>query len=139
MQRRRAVYICTQSSDPAACRLPFSCSTMEPAAGPDEKPDQAGATRVVAVDAATDTEAAAMRRAAPWSWAWLSATAAGLVAVGLGGAALLVWWALAFHPANARLWMVPAGLVLLGTPVLAWLSLLASGPGGRPPPPDATV
>ncbi|PNT61699.1 hypothetical protein BRADI_5g19060v3 [Brachypodium distachyon] len=57
------------------------------------------------------------------------ATAASLVAVGLGGAALLVWWALAFHPAHARLWMVPAGLVLLGTPILAWLSLFASGRG----------
>uniref|UniRef100_A0A0E0DHH6 Uncharacterized protein n=1 Tax=Oryza meridionalis TaxID=40149 RepID=A0A0E0DHH6_9ORYZ len=43
-------------------------------------------------------------------WPSLAATAASLVAVGLGGAALLVWWALAFHPANARLWMVPAGL-----------------------------
>ncbi|KAE8816839.1 hypothetical protein D1007_05584 [Hordeum vulgare] len=64
-----------------------------------------------------------------------SSVGASLVAVGLGGAALLVWWALAFHPAHARLWMVPAGLVLLGTPVLAWLSLLASGPcrcGRRP-------
>ncbi|BAS90618.1 Os04g0577375 [Oryza sativa Japonica Group] len=62
-------------------------------------------------------------------WSSLAATAASLVAVGLGGAALLVWWALAFHPANARLWMVPAGLVLLGTPILAWLSLcLSAGP-----------
>ncbi|KAF8702547.1 hypothetical protein HU200_032930 [Digitaria exilis] len=67
-------------------------------------------------------QAVGARRAAPWSWL------AGLVAVGLGGAALLVWWALAFHPANARLWMVPAGLVLLGTPILAWFSVLASGP-----------
>uniref|UniRef100_A0A0E0EXB4 Uncharacterized protein n=1 Tax=Oryza meridionalis TaxID=40149 RepID=A0A0E0EXB4_9ORYZ len=59
----------------------------------------------------------------------LAATAASLVAVGLGGAALLVWWVLTFHPANARLWMVPAGLVLLGTPILAWLSLcLYAGP-----------
>ncbi|XP_066345705.1 uncharacterized protein [Miscanthus floridulus] len=104
---------------------------MEAAPGP-EKPDH---------PAATDPSCL-LRRSAPWSSSWLSATAAGLVAVGLGGAALLVWWALAFHPANARLWMVPAGLVLLGTPVLAWLSLLASGPCGRqapPPPPDAGV
>jgi len=102
---------------------------MEAAPGP-EKPDH---------PAATDP-GCLLRRSAPWSSSWLSATAAGLVAVGLGGAALLVWWALAFHPANARLWMVPAGLVLLGTPVLAWLSLLASGPCGRQaPPPDAGV
>ncbi|KAM0924343.1 hypothetical protein ACQ4PT_004969 [Festuca glaucescens] len=57
--------------------------------------------------------------------------AVSLVAVGLGGGALLVWWAVAFHRANARLWMVPAGLVLLGTPLVAWLSVFASGPCGR--------
>jgi len=105
---------------------------MEPAAAagrPEKPPDvHPEAARGAAADAA------ALRRAAsPWSW--LSAAAAGLVAVGLGGAALLVWWALAFHPAHARLWMVPAGLVLLGTPILAWLSLLASGPCGRHAPP----
>jgi len=104
---------------------------MEPAAAagrPEKPPDvHPEAARGAAADAA------ALRRAAsPWSW--LSAAAAGLVAVGLGGAALLVWWALAFHPAHARLWMVPAGLVLLGTPILAWLSLLASGPCGRHAP-----
>ena len=43
--------------------------------------------------------------------------------MGLGGAALLMWWALAFLPAHERLWMVPAGLVLLGIPILACLSL----------------
>ncbi|CAN6240581.1 unnamed protein product [Urochloa humidicola] len=104
---------------------------MEPAAAagrlPEKVPDHHEAARAV--------EEAALRRATPWSWL------AGLVAVGLGGAALLVWWALAFHPANARLWMVPAGLVLLGTPVMAWLSLLASGPRGSQasPPPDAAA
>ncbi|KAL6651249.1 hypothetical protein ACP70R_010174 [Stipagrostis hirtigluma subsp. patula] len=84
----------------------------------------------------TRGDGAAVRRA-PWP-SWVSATAASLVAVGLGGAALLVWWALAFHPAHARLWMVPAGLVLLGTPVMAWLSLFASGPCGRQAPPPTT-
>ncbi|KAL6882685.1 hypothetical protein ACP4OV_011375 [Aristida adscensionis] len=104
-----------------------SGSTMEhaAAAGPG-KPDHL---------TATEARPAGARRRAPWSSSWLSATAASLVAVGLGGAALLVWWALAFHPAHARLWMVPAGLVLLGTPVLAWLSLLASDPCGRQAPP----
>ncbi|XP_002446975.2 uncharacterized protein LOC8060424 [Sorghum bicolor] len=135
---RGAGYICTQHkawTGPAACRLSTSSSdppAMEAAAGP-EKPDHP------ALDAATEPGCLLRRRSAPWS-SWLSASAAGLVAVGLGGAALLVWWALAFHPANARLWMVPAGLVLLGTPVLAWLSLLGSGPCGRQaPPPDAGV
>jgi hypothetical protein len=93
---------------------------MEPAAaaGPPQKRNLPGG--------------AAVRRA-PWSR--LSATVASLVVVGLGGAALLIWWALAFHPAHARLWMVPAGLVLFGTPVLAWLSLFASDPCGRQAPP----
>ena len=71
----------------------------------------------------------------------MAVTASLLAAAGLGGGALLLaWWAVAFHRENAMLWMVPAGLVLLGTPVLAWLSLLASGPCGRQaPPPDAGV
>ncbi|XP_014752791.1 uncharacterized protein LOC100835806 [Brachypodium distachyon] len=60
------------------------------------------------------------------AWAW-RAVAAGVAAVGMAGAGVLVWWALAFHPAREQLWMVPVGLVLLGTPLLAWLSLFASG------------
>ncbi|OEL37615.1 hypothetical protein BAE44_0001364 [Dichanthelium oligosanthes] len=56
--------------------------------------------------------------------AW--AAAAG---VGLAGAGVLVWWAVAFHPTHEQLWMVPVGLVLLGTPLVAWLSLFASGAG----------
>ena len=64
-----------------------------------------------------------------------SVVAAGVAAVGLAGAGVLVWWAVAFHPAREQLWMVPVGLVLLGTPLVAWLSLFASGPcrcGRRP-------
>jgi hypothetical protein len=43
------------------------------------------------------------------------AVAASLLAAaaGLGGVALLAWWAVAFGRADAMLWMVPAGLVLL--------------------------
>ncbi|CAM0903243.1 unnamed protein product [Alopecurus aequalis] len=82
---------------------------MEAAAGP-PKPAANGATAKAS------------------SFSSVAATAACLVAVGLGGAALLVLWALAFQPAHAHLWMVPAGLVLLGTPILAWFSLLASDP-----------
>lgn len=52
---------------------------------------------------------------------------AGVTVLGLAGAGLLVWWAVAFHPAHEHLWMVPAGLVLLGTPVVAWLSIFSSG------------
>ncbi|KAG2555105.1 uncharacterized protein LOC120647468 [Panicum virgatum] len=59
--------------------------------------------------------------------AW--AAAAAVAGAGLAGAAVLVWWALAFHPAHQQLWMVPVGLVLLGTPLVAWLSLFASGAG----------
>ncbi|KAM0876887.1 hypothetical protein ACQ4PT_035879 [Festuca glaucescens] len=85
-----------------------------------------------------DTAAAATRSVS----ASTSLVAASLVAVGLVGGALLVWWAVAFHRANARLWMVPAGLVLLGTPLVAWLSVFASGPcdrySSRVPPPAAS-
>ena len=59
------------------------------------------------------------------SWAFRAAVA-GVAAAGLAGAGVLVWWAVAFHPATQQLWMVPVGLVLLGTPLLAWLSLFAS-------------
>ncbi|KAF7050852.1 hypothetical protein CFC21_059156 [Triticum aestivum] len=65
---------------------------------------------------------------AGWAWSWACcAVAAGVAAVGLAGAGVLVWWAVAFHPAREQLWMVPVGLVLLGTPLVAWLSLFASG------------
>ncbi|KAJ0964087.1 hypothetical protein J5N97_029209 [Dioscorea zingiberensis] len=50
-----------------------------------------------------------------------------------GGGAILVWWALAFHPSNKQLWMVPLGLVLLGTPLVAGFSLLASSACARQP------
>ncbi|KAL6648882.1 hypothetical protein ACP70R_013106 [Stipagrostis hirtigluma subsp. patula] len=65
-------------------------------------------------------------RAEGETWA-CGAAAAGIAAVGLAGAGVLVWWAVAFHPTHEQLWMVPVGLVLLGTPLLAWLSLFASG------------
>ncbi|KAG2571747.1 hypothetical protein PVAP13_7KG119165 [Panicum virgatum] len=69
----------------------------------------------------------------------LYVVAVGLVTVGLGGAALLMWWALAFLPAHEQLWMVPAGLVLLGIPILAWLSLTSGSPArhARVAPPCA--
>jgi hypothetical protein len=65
----------------------------------------------------------------------VAVTATVLAAAGLGGGALLAWWAVAFRRANAMLWMVPAGLVLLGTPLVAWLSVLSSGTAPPPPPP----
>lgn len=114
---------------------PFQVTSgsMEAATARPHKPNHTTAT----------TDNAAKAKAVATSFSFLAATAASLVAVCLGGAALLVWWALAFHPANARLWMVPAGLVLLGTPILAWLSLCASDACGRgrgreaSPPPGA--
>jgi Putative AtpZ or ATP-synthase-associated len=57
--------------------------------------------------------------------AWLL-VGASLLLLGLGGAALLVWWAIEFHPSNEQLWMVPVSLVLLGTPMVAWLSIFTS-------------
>ncbi|KAG8073276.1 hypothetical protein GUJ93_ZPchr0006g40946 [Zizania palustris] len=59
-------------------------------------------------------------------WACMGVMA-GVAATGLAGAAVLVWWVVAFHPAHEQLWMVPVGLVLLGTPLITWLSLFASG------------
>ncbi|KAG0553010.1 hypothetical protein BDA96_01G558200 [Sorghum bicolor] len=70
-------------------------------------------------------ELRAEQRATTTTWA-CGAVAAAVVGVGLAGAGVLVWWALAFHPARQQLWMVPVGLVLLGTPLLAWLSIFAS-------------
>ncbi|WOL07499.1 hypothetical protein Cni_G16241 [Canna indica] len=54
-------------------------------------------------------------------------TNGGLLVVVIGGGALLAWWALSFHHSNEQLWMVPVGLVLLGTPIVIWLSVFASG------------
>ncbi|XP_066359851.1 uncharacterized protein [Miscanthus floridulus] len=67
------------------------------------------------------------QRAAATTTTTTWACGAAVAGVGLAGAGVLVWWALAFHPAHQQLWMVPVGLVLLGTPLLAWLSLFASG------------
>ncbi|KAJ0971181.1 hypothetical protein J5N97_019140 [Dioscorea zingiberensis] len=49
-----------------------------------------------------------------------------LLTVSVAGGALLVWWALAFHPSNQQLWMVPFGLVVFGTPIFVWFALFAS-------------
>ncbi|KAF8765373.1 hypothetical protein HU200_008516 [Digitaria exilis] len=82
------------------------------------------------------TAAATTRQAPSSAPAAAAVTGMSLLAVaGLGGVALLAWWTLAFRRDNAMLWMVPAGLVLLGTPLLAWFSVLASGPAKQPPPP----
>ncbi|RWW08701.1 hypothetical protein GW17_00027838 [Ensete ventricosum] len=62
------------------------------------------------------------------SWAAIAANCC-LLLVGAGGGALLAWWALSFHHSNQQLWMVPVGLVLLGTPIIAWLSVFVSGVG----------
>ncbi|RWW42111.1 hypothetical protein BHE74_00052362, partial [Ensete ventricosum] len=59
--------------------------------------------------------------------AWVVLASGGLLLVGIGGAVLLAWWTLSFHQYNEQLWMVPVGLVLLGTPVLGWLSVFSSG------------
>ncbi|CAN6285865.1 unnamed protein product [Urochloa humidicola] len=96
--------------------------------------------------AALETGGAGAEREGRAAWA----AAAGVAGMGLAGAGVLVWWAVAFHPAHQQLWMVPVGLVLLGTPLVAWLSLFASGAGlwlgrlrdaaaGRPPVAPAVV
>ncbi|KAJ1298997.1 hypothetical protein BS78_01G497300 [Paspalum vaginatum] len=77
--------------------------------------------RHVAMDLEEEEQLAEPTAASRW------AAAAGVAGVGLAGAGVLVWWAVAFHPGHQQLWMVPVGLVLLGTPLVAWLSLFASG------------
>ncbi|KAF3325075.1 hypothetical protein FCM35_KLT11232 [Carex littledalei] len=44
----------------------------------------------------------------------------------LSGTAVIVCWSILFHPSNRQLWMVPFGLVLIGTPITVWCSVLAS-------------
>ncbi|XP_062196501.1 uncharacterized protein LOC133899527 [Phragmites australis] len=65
-----------------------------------------------------------------------------LFGAAMAGAALLTWWALAFHPSYSQLWMVPVGLVLACTPPVVCLALHFSdsrvpgkGGAGAPPPP----
>ncbi|CAN6290833.1 unnamed protein product [Urochloa humidicola] len=102
-------------------------------------PGGGGGSHAVAAQLETGGAGAAERRG--------RAAAAGVAGVGLAGGGVLVWWAVAFHPAHQQLWMVPVGLVLLGTPLVAWLSLFASGAGrwlrrlraARPPLAPAVV
>uniref|UniRef100_J3MPU2 Uncharacterized protein n=1 Tax=Oryza brachyantha TaxID=4533 RepID=J3MPU2_ORYBR len=54
----------------------------------------------------------------------------------MAGASLLAWWAVAFHPSNSRLWMVPVGLVLACTPPVVYLALSFSS---QPPSSAACV
>lgn len=49
-----------------------------------------------------------------------------LLTISIAGGGLLGWWAVAFHPYNKQLWMVPFSLIILGTPVIVWLVLFAS-------------
>ncbi|KAI4311423.1 hypothetical protein MLD38_036321 [Melastoma candidum] len=53
--------------------------------------------------------------------AWL-----GVLSVSVIGGLMLGLWTSWYHPTNSQLWMVPFGLVLLVTPVLAWVSVVAS-------------
>ncbi|KAF9687972.1 hypothetical protein SADUNF_Sadunf02G0148800 [Salix dunnii] len=49
------------------------------------------------------------------------------VLVSMAGGLLLLWWGYEHHPTNTQLWMVPFGLILLVTPVLAWVAVVGSG------------
>ncbi|CAK7348646.1 unnamed protein product [Dovyalis caffra] len=46
--------------------------------------------------------------------------------VSLAGALLLLWWDYEHHPTNSQLWMVPFGLILFVTPVIAWFAAVVS-------------
>jgi hypothetical protein len=91
-------------------------------------PLQQGSRATKAAVTTMEMGGAAAEEERAWSsWAFRAAVA-GVAAAGRAGAGVLVWWAVVFHPATRQLWMVPVGLVLLGTPLLAWLSLFASSP-----------
>lgn len=46
--------------------------------------------------------------------------------VSMLGGLILVWWEFEYHPTNSQQWMVPFGLILFGTPVIVWFSVLLS-------------
>ncbi|KAH0456239.1 hypothetical protein IEQ34_014146 [Dendrobium chrysotoxum] len=48
-----------------------------------------------------------------------------LILTGLAGCALLLWWAVKFHPSNENMWMVPLCLIMVGTPIIICISFLA--------------
>ncbi|RRT56654.1 hypothetical protein B296_00021305 [Ensete ventricosum] len=52
----------------------------------------------------------------------MAATAC-LLVITLLGVALLVWWSAVFHPGNEQLWMVPLGLLMVGTPAMICFAL----------------
>lgn len=48
------------------------------------------------------------------------------ILVCMAGGTLLLWWGYEYHPTNSQLWMVPLGLILLVTPVIAWVAAVVS-------------
>ncbi|KAF8768622.1 hypothetical protein HU200_007172 [Digitaria exilis] len=133
---RSAQYISVRRGPPEPCSA--CLRHMEPAAAGAEprKLTTPSRTTPQATEITGAPTASATRKASATGAPTAAAvTGMSLLAVaGLGGVALLAWWAAAFRRDNAMLWMVPAGLVLLGTPLLAWFSVLASGPAKQPPP-----
>jgi hypothetical protein len=129
--RREYTYIGVQGgrSRAGAARV----SAMEPAAAEPRKLPPPTTTTPKNVESTGAPTAAAKRP--PPAAAAVTTISLLAAAAGLGGAALLAWWAVSFRRAGLMLWMVPAGLVLVGTPLLAWLSVVASGPEPQQPPP----
>ncbi|KAJ7007928.1 hypothetical protein NC653_006838 [Populus alba x Populus x berolinensis] len=48
------------------------------------------------------------------------------ILVCMAGGTLLLWWGCEYHPTNTQLWMVPLGLILLVTPVIAGVAAFVS-------------
>ncbi|KAK3014920.1 hypothetical protein RJ639_009884 [Escallonia herrerae] len=46
--------------------------------------------------------------------------------ISMFGGLILAFWELKYHPTNSQLWMVPFGLVVFATPVIAWFSVFIS-------------
>jgi hypothetical protein len=46
--------------------------------------------------------------------------------VSMAGGLLLLWWDYEYHPTNSQLWLVPFGLILFVTPVIACFAVVVS-------------
>uniref|UniRef100_A0A7N0US46 Uncharacterized protein n=1 Tax=Kalanchoe fedtschenkoi TaxID=63787 RepID=A0A7N0US46_KALFE len=49
-----------------------------------------------------------------------------LVLSSVAGGIVLMCWELRYHPSYTQLWMVPCGLILFGTPMILWFSVVVS-------------
>ncbi|KAL4586205.1 hypothetical protein LXL04_010837 [Taraxacum kok-saghyz] len=56
--------------------------------------------------------------------AWMACF--GSFTISIVGGFILLFWEIKYHPSNSQLWMVPVGLIMFLTPVLAWFAVFVS-------------